>query len=143
MPHRHNDIVAKLRCSFTQFSPRETCFFLFRLNAFVRASDAGRGGAGGGQLLPLPFPKGAEGARSALLNSIEQSTNRLGMDIRMVREVPSYNFNKTQNFHRMYLLSSALQRMSAPLRPPMLPASLVRAKPKLYYIFICICYDSS
>ena len=38
MPHRHNEIVAKLRCSFTQFLSRETGFFLFRLNAFGRAT---------------------------------------------------------------------------------------------------------
>ena len=37
MPYKHNEIVVKLQCGFTQFSPRETCFFLFRLNAFVRA----------------------------------------------------------------------------------------------------------
>ena len=36
-PHRHNEIVAKQRCGFTQFSPRETCVFLFQLNAFVTA----------------------------------------------------------------------------------------------------------
>ena len=37
LPHRRKEIVTKPQCGFTQFSPRENCFFLFWLNALVRA----------------------------------------------------------------------------------------------------------
>ena len=70
---------------------------------------------------------GQEVFNSILLNSIncfenqsEQSTKFLGMNIRMDRKVPSYNFNKTQDFllfYRMYFVVKCPSKNVCPPAP--------------------------